>query len=103
LLRAAAVGGAAYFAGKGVARRQADQQYMDDDQEARISTLEQQQAAGPPVPQQAASPAVQPVQASQPAGASIADQLTHLAEMHQRGDLTDEEFAAAKAGVLGTG
>jgi len=31
-----------------------------------------------------------------------ADQLEHLAQLHASGALTDEEFSAAKAGVLGT-
>ena len=47
LLRAAAVGGGAYMAGKHVARQQADQNYQDASQEQRISNLEQQQTAVP--------------------------------------------------------
>ena len=43
LLRAAAVGGGAYMAGKAHARNQAEQQQYQDDQNARISDLEQQQ------------------------------------------------------------
>jgi hypothetical protein len=35
--------------------------------------------------------------------ASAADQLGQLADLHQRGALTDEEFAAAKAKILGAG
>jgi hypothetical protein len=35
------------------------------------------------------------------AGAGIDDQLQHLADMHGRGDLTDAEFASAKARLLG--
>ena len=34
-------------------------------------------------------------------GDSEADQLQHLADLHDAGTLTDEEFAAAKAKVLG--
>ena len=87
LLRAAAVGGGAYMAGKHMARasdqRAADEAYQDD----RINQLEQQQA--PP----AAAPA---------AGPSMADQLQQLAALHQQGMLTDEEFAAAKAKLLGS-
>jgi Short C-terminal domain len=33
--------------------------------------------------------------------AGIDDQLQHLADMHGRGDLTDAEFASAKARLLG--
>jgi hypothetical protein len=37
-----------------------------------------------------------------PAPASTTDQLEHLAELHSSGALSDEEFASAKAKVLGT-
>jgi hypothetical protein len=36
-----------------------------------------------------------------PAPASDADQLQELAQLHASGALTDEEFAAAKAKILG--
>jgi putative oligomerization/nucleic acid binding protein len=117
LLRAAAVGGTAYVAGKHMARNQADQQYQDEDQDARLSALEQQQAPGygqppppgygqppppgygqPPPPGYGQPPPAEPEPA---AGASIADQLNQLVELHNQGALTDEEFAAAKASVLG--
>lgn len=88
LLRAAAVGGGAYLAGKSVARRRADQQYQDTEQDARLSGLEQQQAAPGP--------------ASLPAGPSLMDQLSQLADLNKQGVLSDAEFAAAKAKVLGT-
>jgi len=123
LLRAAAVGGTAYVAGRHMANKQAEQQYTDEDQEARISALEQQQAPGygqqpppgygqpppgygppppgygqPPPPGYGQPPSAEPEPA---AGPSIADQLNQLVELHKQGALTDEEFAAAKAGVLG--
>ncbi|SRR5579875_2844125 len=95
LLRAAAVGGGAYLAGKHVARRQADQQDLDADQDQRIDALEQQQQP------QAAYPA--PAPGTGPAAApSMADQLNKLADLHSQGVLSDEEFAAAKAKLLGT-
>jgi hypothetical protein len=134
LLRAAAVGGTAYVAGKHMANKQAEQQYTDEDQEARLSALEQQQASGygqppppgygqqpppgygqppppgygppppgygqPPPPGYGQPPSAEPAPA---AGPSIADQLNQLVELHNQGALTDEEFAAAKAGVLGSG
>ena len=93
LLRAAAVGGTAYVAGKHMANKQAEQQYTDDDQEARLSALEQQQASGYGQPP--------PADPGPAAGPSIADQLNQLVELHNQGALTDEEFAAAKASVLG--
>jgi hypothetical protein len=100
LLRAAAVGGTAYAVGRHNARRQAEQEYMDQDQDARLAALEQQQqqAAYAPPPQQQAYVPQQAPAASEP---SIADQLNQLIELHKSGHLTDEEFAAAKASVLG--
>jgi len=126
LLRAAAVGGTAYVAGRHMANKQAEQQYTDEDQEARLSALEQQQSSGygqppppgygqppppgygqppppgygPPPPGYGQSPPAEPGPA---AGPSIADQLNQLVELHNQGALTDEEFATAKASVLGSG
>lgn len=37
-----------------------------------------------------------------PPPADPADQIEHLAELHSSGALTDEEFASAKAKVLGS-
>jgi hypothetical protein len=37
-----------------------------------------------------------------PPPASSADELEHLAQLHSSGVLSDDEFAAAKAKVLGT-
>lgn len=78
LLRAAAVGGGAYLAGKHMARasdqRAADEAYQDD----RISQLEQQQAPPPQAP---------PPQAAPAAGPSMADQLQQIAALHQQARL----------------
>jgi hypothetical protein len=93
LLRAAVVGGGAYVAGKKVAQRQGDQASQDADQDGRISDLEQQQQAAPPPAAPAAAPA---------AGNSMADQIGQLADLHSQGVLTDDEFAAAKAKLLGS-
>ncbi len=95
LLRAAAVGGGAYLAGKHVAQRQADQEYADASQDQRISDLEQQQAYQ-------AAPAPAPAPAAPAAAPSMADQLNQLADLHRQGVLSDDEFAAAKAKLLGT-
>ena len=97
LLRAAAVGGGAYIAGKRTAQRRAEQEQYQADQDARISDLEQQQADQQPPPQQAPAPAPAP-SASSP----MIDQLNQLAALHQQGVLTDDEFAAAKAKLFGT-
>ncbi len=91
LLRAAAVGGGAYLAGKHRARRQADQEYQDAEQDQRISDLEQGQAAAAP-----------PAAASQPAAPTMGDQLNQLADLHNQGVLSDAEFANAKAKLLGS-
>ena len=40
--------------------------------------------------------------ASAPPPADPADEIEHLAQLHESGALTDEEFAAAKAKILGT-
>ena len=99
LLRAAAVGGGAYMAGRHVANKQAEQQSYEAEQDARLSSLEQQQAAGgyPPPPPAAAPPPAAPA-----AGPSMMDQLNQLADLHQKGVLTDDEFAGAKAKLFGT-
>jgi hypothetical protein len=93
LLRAAAVGGGAYLAGKRRAQAQAGQQYQDAAQDQRLSDLEQQQQAAVPAPRGAGD---------QPAPPSMADQVSQLADLHRQGMLTDDEFAAAKAKLLGT-
>jgi hypothetical protein len=101
LLRAAVVGGGAYVAGKHMARasdqRAADEAYQDD----RISALEQQQQGGYQDPQQGYG--APPPQAAPAAGPSVADQLQQIATLHQQGVLNDDEFAAAKAKILGGG
>ncbi len=89
LLRAAVVGGGAYMAGKSAANRSAERA----DQEARISDLEATQQQAPPVPEP---------RAGQASGDSdVLGQLTKLVQMHDSGALTDEEFSAAKARLLG--
>jgi hypothetical protein len=97
LLRAAAVGGGAYMAGKHVARRQGEQAQQDAYQDQRIGDLEQQQSYQPPPQQQAPPPPAAPSQSS-----AMLDQLNQLAALHQQGVLTDDEFSAAKAKLFGT-
>jgi membrane protease subunit (stomatin/prohibitin family) len=95
LMRAAVVGGGAYLAGKHVANRQADDAQMEADQDERLSQLEQQQQDQAPQPQYQQPPAA-------PQTSSMIDQLNQLAALHERGVLTDDEFAAAKAKLFGT-
>ena len=92
LLRAAVVGGGAYVAGRSMGRRAEQQGQAVADQDQRISQLEQQQA--PPQPDQPAPAA--------PETSPMIDELNKLATLHQQGVLTDAEFAAAKAKLLGT-
>jgi putative oligomerization/nucleic acid binding protein len=93
LLRAAAIGGGAYMAGKARQRNQADREAAEADQDARISNIEQQQSGSQ---QQAPPPAAAPAP-----GGGVSDQLKQLAALHEQGALTDEEFAAAKSKLLG--
>jgi len=97
LLRAAAVGGGAYMAGKAHARHQAEQQQVEDDQNARIDDVSYQQQQSQSYQQQPS----QPAPATAPAPPSMTDQLNQLAALHQQGALTDDEFTAAKAKLFG--
>lgn len=83
LLRAAAVGGGAYYMGKRSAESRAQEPYPPGE------------GASPPAPQPAAPPS--------PTGGMSAEamqRLQELAELHKQGVLTDEEFAAQKARLL---
>jgi hypothetical protein len=75
-----------------MATKSAQQAQQEDEQNERLSDLEQQQA--PPAPDQQA-----PASAAAP---SMIDQLNELAALHQQGALTDAEFTTAKAKLLGT-
>jgi outer membrane murein-binding lipoprotein Lpp len=94
LMRAAVIGGGAYAVGRSSANKAANQAQQEDEQNARIDDLEQQQA---PAQQAPAPPAAAPA-----AGPSLLDQLNQLDALHQQGALTDNEFTAAKAKLLGS-
>src|SRR6185436_17254926 len=97
LMRAAMVGGGAYMVGKHRARSQDAEAEAEQSQDERISSLEQQQAApDAPPPAAAAAPAAG-------GGGSIVDQLKDLTDMKASGALSDQEFEAAKARLLGGG
>jgi hypothetical protein len=100
LLRAAAVGGGAYMAGKRRAQNQADQAQAEAQQNARISDLEQQQDS-PQAPPPAAPPAPAPAAPGGSGPGSLSDQLKQLSSLHEAGALSDDEFAAAKQKLLG--
>jgi hypothetical protein len=78
--RTAVVAGTATAVSNRVSRRQANR------------WADQEQASEPP-PQQAAAPAE--------AAPDPIEQLKQLGELHTQGVLTDEEFAAQKAKILG--
>jgi hypothetical protein len=59
---------------------------------------EQEQQAAPAAAPAAAPPAAAPA----PGGASVIDQLKELGELKAQGILTEEEFAAQKAKILGS-
>ena len=66
-------------------QQQADDQAPADDQQDQAPADDQQDQA------QYAPPAADP-----------ADEIEHLAQLHASGALSDEEFTAAKANILGT-
>jgi hypothetical protein len=96
LLRAAVVGGSAYAAGRRSGQRYSEQAQLEDEQNERLADLERQAPQpGPPQPNSPQPPAGGP-------DPSVLDQLTRLADLHQQGALSDAEFTAAKAKILGT-
>src|SRR5262249_20374744 len=89
--RTAVVAGTATAVSGRVARRQNARWEAQDQQQYDAQMYQQQQAQ-----QQYAPPA-----AAAAAEDDQAAQLQNLAQLHQQGVLTDEEFAAAKAKILG--
>jgi hypothetical protein len=83
--RTAVIAGTATSVSNRVSRRQAER-------------WNQQEAAQAPPPEQAPPP---PAAAPAPAGDSTIDQLKELGELKSQGILTEEEFAAQKAKLLG--
>ena len=65
------------------------------------SAAEEEQAYDQ-APAEEQAPAQEQAPAYAPPPADPADEIEHLAQLHQSGALTDEEFAAAKAKILGT-
>jgi hypothetical protein len=80
--RTAVIAGTATSVSNRVSKRQAER-------------WNQQEAAQAPPPEQAPPPA------AAPAGDSTIDQLKELGELKSQGILTEEEFAAQKAKLLG--
>src|SRR4051794_32977874 len=106
LMRAAMVGGGAYVAGKHAAagqQREADQNaQIAELQENQYAQQPQQQMAPPPPPAYAPPP---PAPAPAPVAAAPAmdpiEALTQAKQLLDAGVLTQEEFDAQKARILG--
>src|SRR5215472_16651321 len=102
LMRAAVVGGGAYAAGRHMQRKSEEPQYAEAEQNQRLSDLEAQQQYQQPPPQYQQQYQQPPPQPAPAQGPSMLDQLSQLNDLRQQGALTDEEFAAAKAKLLGS-
>jgi hypothetical protein len=86
MARTAVVAGTATAVSNRVSRRQADR-WAQQDQQAYGG---EPQYAEPPPPPPPAAPEADPI-----------EQLKQLGQLHEQGILTDEEFAAQKAKLLG--
>ncbi|MDL9938131.1 SHOCT domain-containing protein [Gordonia sp. ABSL1-1] len=97
VVRTAAVAGTATAVRNGVSRRQANRWAQQDSQQAQAAVDPGQfpQAQTPVTGAPPAPPA--PV-----AGPSTIDQLKDLGALYQQGILTEDEFAAQKAKILGS-
>jgi hypothetical protein len=80
-----------------VARRQAER-FADRDQEIAANRGAGYAQGAQTV---SAAPAPQPAPAPAPAQPDLTTELTQLAQLRDQGILTDEEFAAKKAQLLG--
>jgi hypothetical protein len=105
IARTAVVAGTATAVSNRVSRRQAnrwaekDQQSQDAADAEAYRQQQDDQQQGPP-PQQAYAPP--PQQAAAPSQQDTITQLQKLGELKAAGVLTEEEFAAQKAKVLGS-
>jgi Short C-terminal domain len=99
MARTAVVAGTATAVSNRVSRRQANRWAEKDQQQADADAYEQQQAAPP---QQAYAPPPPPPEPAAPAQADVLSQLQQLGELKAAGVLTEEEFAAQKAKILGS-
>ena len=85
--RTAVVAGTATAVSNRVSRRQANRWSQQEEAQYYEQQAQQQAAAPPPQPQAG--------------GGDQIEQLKQLGELHSQGILTDEEFAAQKAKILG--
>jgi len=91
IARTAVVAGTATAVSNRVSRRQGNRWAANDQQQAEAQAYEQQQAYAPPPPQPQAPPET-----------DMLAQLQQLGELKSAGVLTEEEFAAQKAKILGS-
>ena len=91
IARTAVVAGTATAVSNRVSRRQGNRWAANDQQQAEAQAYEQQQAYAPPTPQPQAPPET-----------DMLTQLQQLGELRSAGVLTEEEFAAQKAKILGS-
>ncbi|MBV6755443.1 SHOCT domain-containing protein [Rhodococcus opacus] len=96
--RTAVITGTARATSNAMNRRAANK---DAEQQARIDEAAQQQYAEQQAAQQQAPPPPPPPPPA-PAGGDLVSRLQELAGLKEAGVLTDEEFAAAKAKLLGS-
>jgi hemolysin activation/secretion protein len=99
MARTAVVAGTATAVSNRVSRRQGNRWAEKDQQQADAEAAEQQQAAPP---QQAYAPPPPPPQPQAPTETDMLTQLQQLGELKTAGVLTEEEFAAQQAKILGS-
>lgn len=100
LVRAAAT--TAVVAGTaGAVRHHQDQKYANQAAQQQEAAYEQAQMEAQMAAEQQAAAAPAPA-APAPAGGIDMNELKQLGDLHASGVLTDEEFAAAKAKILGS-
>jgi hemolysin activation/secretion protein len=99
MARTAVVAGTATAVSNRVSRRQGNRWAEKDQQQADAEAAEQQQAAPP---QQAYAPPPPPPPPQAPTQTDVLTQLQQLGELKSAGVLTEEEFAAQKAKILGS-
>ncbi len=97
LLRMAAVGGVAYMGAKAGTNKAMQAQQAQGQAQGQGATP----AAAPAAPAPAAAPPAAPAPPAAAGGNDPVAQLQQLAQLHQSGALSDEEFAQAKSRILG--
>jgi hypothetical protein len=107
MARTAVVAGTATAVSNRVSRRQANRWAQKDqaayyDQQYAQPQYAQPQYAQPQYAQPQYQPAPPPPPAQAPAEDDMFQQLQRLAQLHDQGILTDDEFAAQKSRILGT-